>query len=65
MPKMSGTEFYAKLAGLNRGVPRIPILVLSGQGEMKLIFENLYVYAFITKPIVPSDFLEVVKKVLI
>lgn len=64
MPKMSGIEFYARLASVNQGVPQTPIIILSGHGEMKPIFENLHVAAFVTKPIVISDFLEVVQRAL-
>jgi two-component system alkaline phosphatase synthesis response regulator PhoP len=64
MPKMNGVEMYAKLAEMGHGIPETPVLILSGHGEMRFVFENLPIRGFVTKPIIPYEFLETVKQVL-
>lgn len=64
MPKMSGVEFYSKFAKPNDGSPTIPILVLTGRGNMKSMFEGLEVNGFLAKPFKAAELIEVVKQIL-
>jgi CheY-like chemotaxis protein len=64
MPKMNGAQLYAKLAEMGHGIPETPILVLSGHGEMRFVFKNLSIRGFVTKPIIPYEFLKTVNQVL-
>ena len=41
MPKMSGIDFYGKIASEKNSAPMIPLMVLTGRGNMKGFFESL------------------------
>ena len=41
MPKMSGIDFYERIASKKDSVPMIPLMVLTGRGNMKVFFESL------------------------
>lgn len=64
MPKMSGLEFYSKIAKPENGAPTIPVIILTGRGNMKSMFENLGVSGFIAKPFHASELIDTVKKVV-
>ena len=64
MPKMSGIEFYSKIAKPEDGTSVIPVLVLTGRGNMKSMFEGLGVSGFISKPFNASELIETVKKII-
>ena len=64
MPKMSGIEFYSKIAKPNDATPLIPVLVLTGRGNMKSMFEGFHVGGFLSKPFNASELIEMVKKIV-
>ena len=64
MPKMSGIEFYSKIAKPKDASPLIPVLVLTGRGNMKSMFEGLNVDGFLAKPFNASELIQTVKNVL-
>ncbi len=64
MPKMSGIEFYSKIAKPKDATPIIPVLVLTGRGNMKAMFEGFDVGGFISKPFNASELIEMVKKIV-
>lgn len=49
MPKMGGVEVYAKISA-GTGKPVCPVIVLTIREEMGMLFKNLDVDGFITKP---------------
>ena len=63
MPKMSGIEFYSKIAKPTDGTPMIPVLILTGRGNMKSMFEGLNVDGFLAKPFNASEFIQTVKNI--
>jgi len=63
MPKMSGIEFYSKIAKSD-ATPAIPVLILTGRGNMKAMFEGLNVDGFLAKPFNASEFIITVKNIL-
>ena len=49
MPKMNGMEFYKHICGTHDR-PKYPVLVLTGRGELEVLFKDFYVDGFIIKP---------------
>ena len=64
MPKMSGIDFYSKIASPKNAAPTIPVLVLTGRGNMKAMFEGLDVDGFLSKPFNAAELIEMVKKIV-
>lgn len=63
MPQMDGYKFFKELKNspLTSG---IPILVVSGRGQMSSSFEALGVEGFLTKPFSSSNLLKEVNRIL-
>ncbi len=64
MPKMNGIEFYSKIAKPDDATPTIPVLVLTGRGNMKAMFEEFHVDGFLSKPFQASELLGMVSQIL-
>ncbi len=64
MPKMSGIDFYAKIADPKDGHPTVPVLILTGRGNMKSMFEGLHVNGFLQKPFHAIELIDTVKKIV-
>ena len=64
MPKMSGIEFYSKIVKPADATLTLPVLVLTGRGNMKEMFEGLNVNGFLTKPFKAMDLIVTVKQIL-
>jgi len=65
MPKMGGVEFYSHIAKPEDGSPTIPVLVLTGRGNMQSMFEGLEVNGFLAKPFRGSELIAVVTRIVL
>ena len=63
MPKMGGIEFYSWIAKPD-STPGIPVLVLTGRGNMQSMFESMKVDGFMAKPFHAIDLIQKVKLIL-
>ena len=63
MPKIGGIEFYDRLCN-KQGRTKIPVVVLTGRGELKEIFENINADGFLTKPFEMDELLREIEKAL-
>ncbi len=64
MPKMSGIDFYEKIANKTDSAPMIPLMVLTGRGNMKGFFESLQIDAFMSKPFKGAEFIAQVRTII-
>lgn len=63
LPQANGYEFLkqVKADAMTRD---IPVLVMTGRGKMRDVFETLGVSGFIAKPFVPEELFQMVKEIL-
>ncbi|HTL46715.1 MAG TPA: response regulator [Verrucomicrobiae bacterium] len=63
MPKVGGLEFYRRISD-GRSRTRIPVLVVTGRGELSEVFKDLEVDGFLSKPFELHDYLCEVERIL-
>jgi CheY-like chemotaxis protein len=63
LPRKNGDEFLAELQEESPGLARIPIIVLTSSGAEEDIVKSydLKVNAYLTKPVDPAEFIDVVQ----
>ncbi len=49
MPKMNGLEFYQYICD-SKKMPRYPVLVLTGRGNLESVFKDFHIEGFLIKP---------------
>ena len=64
MPKGGGISFYHSIVNRSTGSTRYPVLVLTGRSEYEIIFHDLKVDGFMTKPFQIPQLLEKIEKIL-
>lgn len=63
MPKKDGLEVYNEIS-TPHGLSKIPVLIMTGRGELKEVFEQIEVDGFIGKPFEMNQFLAEVERIL-
>ena len=63
MPQMDGYAFVQQLHNDSR-LRSIPVIVLTGRGEMVELFKMVEIYNFLLKPVEPRALLEMIHRVL-
>lgn len=64
LPKKSGISVYHAIANSYDGSPKIPVIIMTGRGELESVFEGFHVDAFIRKPFDIKEFVEKVNEVI-
>lgn len=64
MPKKGGVEFYYDILDNQQKKPLYPVLILTGRGEFKDMFQDLQVEGFVAKPFEFEDFLKTVDTII-
>ena len=63
MPRMGGLEFYQHICD-SKGIPKHPVLVLTGRADLEKLFKEFHVDGFIIKPFDGSRLSEEVEIIL-
>ena len=64
MPQMGGISFFHALVDKTTGKPKYPVIVITGRGEMKTLFDDFEVDGFISKPFELDAMIHKVEEVL-